>query len=204
MGDPDVIEYLDFYPGLAAAAFDICVDFLRNNDIDKNQAGNQYCSELSAISLCDEYVQDPALDALGEIPSIPGGALPLYESTQVGVFTDCPEHFPELGTEGVGDDGGACTEDADGGGDGADTTTGSGGGNVFGDLSSLIDCSPQTTCSFDTRLLFNVQANWETFYDDGVTLTMVTITGVGSGVEIEGLSGDSEKGADLLRRREAV
>lgn len=187
-GNPDVTVYQSFFPNLAADAFSKCEDFLRTQDVDPGTAGTQVCDEDTAETVCDQWVKTPMEVDLGTIPSEPGGKLPIYEAAKTDTFSQCPEFFPELGTGEIGGTGGQCTETADGG----DDTTGAMADPPWGDLSNLISCSPQTYCTVERELLNNIQKNWYVFYDDGVSLSYVTISGLGTGVQIDGIDANED------------
>lgn len=87
---------------------------------------------------------------------------------------------------------------------GADSTTGEMADPPFGDLEELVSCDPQTSCDVDRQLLINIQANYEVFLDDEVTLTIVdSSVQCGPGAQIGGLdsSEDSKELADAFDLR---
>jgi hypothetical protein len=76
----------------------------------------------------------------------------------------------------------------------------SGGGSVvdpWGDLGTLVECSPQTSCLVHEELFENVATNFDVFYDEGVDLQFGThATGV-TGLKVTGL-GTGEDSKDLF------
>lgn len=83
-------------------------------------------------------------------------------------------------------------------GDGGSVDSSTGGGGVidpFGDVETLVYCSPPTTCWIGPELKSNVETHFNVFYDEGVELTLGTYaTGV-TGLKVSGLdAGEESKG----------
>jgi hypothetical protein len=121
-------------------------------DLDGNPMnGDQSCTIASAESVCATYVlgiADSALDLQT------GPQVPVYSGTgQHTIESDNCDFVPEFATTG-------------GEPPGADDT------GPFGDITSLVSCSPQTSCTVDAELLWNIQLNFAEFYEEEIVLSI--------------------------------
>ncbi|MBC8067000.1 MAG: hypothetical protein IAG13_01595 [Deltaproteobacteria bacterium] len=202
-----IAVYEQLVDDIVEAAWQQCEDYLTCGDDFPNcdlvpGGQQQVCTPGSAAALCDLYVTAAAEDILLELqgggdaqpnPSSPGSKF-LAEDEVCDYVAD----FGETG----GDDGGS-----DSGGPPADP---------FGDLDDLVACSPQTSCTLDAQLLWNVQASFNEFYDEGVSLTIgnsgtpcnvtgVIIGGLGTGEDSKKLADKfGFRNADVISKVEGI
>jgi hypothetical protein len=165
-----------------------CIAFLTCSqtycDIDPNVASKQACTLGSATALCEEYVQAPLIAALDWATgsAVPEYSVPYNFSEEPGQCDYCPD------AASTGD--GNCTAPADTTGEPADP---------FGDLDVLVACSPQTYCTVDAELIWNIQAHFDQFFTENVALaigasgapcnvTGAKISGLGNGEDSKELA----------------
>ncbi|MBK8240013.1 MAG: hypothetical protein IPK74_31195 [Deltaproteobacteria bacterium] len=147
-------------------------------DIRPDLAGDQSCT-VSLNSICSSYVLPLAEASLNletgpDVPTYSGSSTILIDYQH----EDC-EFIPDGLTTGqtiVLDDTG-----------------------VFGDITSWVTCGPQTSCTVDQALMWNLAARFDQFYAEGVSLTFgntgtpcnatgATISGLGPGEESKKLA----------------
>lgn len=154
----------------------------------------------AADAICDDFLVTPSQDAMHDFTGCTGWDPPV-ESTIGNIEVSDPDECFALDTGG-GDDLGDPPIMCDGDGEAGAPADETGEELGFGDLDNLISCSPSTTCEIGDELLYNVQANFEIFHDEGVLLTMVSLSGGTSGGTIVGaqLTGldSGEDSYDLL------
>lgn len=158
--------------GIGPEIWAACIDWLvpvaaGGNCTDLIPGGGSDCCVFNdASSICTNLVQAPTEAALDHVS---GTTVPDYGtpgSKTIGSEDIC-DYQPELGeeTEGVGDDG-------------------------FGNFGPLVTCTSPSNCQVHEDVVLEVQTSFETFYEEGVMMTIQTacpagakITGLNSGEE---------------------
>lgn len=191
---------------LVDSAHSRCVTYVTggpsHDDIDPGTAGDQSCTDVSASAICDLAVSVPLAASLSLTEQGADIAIPEYAGVEYGLVAqpEC-EFLPET-TGDVDPTGGPQTDPtADDGpvrtdGGSADTS-GGGDGGMFGDIGEGVQCSG-TQCSIDMSVWASIINNFDTFYDEGVTL-VIGPSGApcnATGAKIGGLS-NGEASAEL-------
>lgn len=156
----------------------------------------------AADAICDDFLVTPSQDAMQDFSGCDGWDPPV-ESTVENIEVADPDECFALDTGG-GDDLGDPPIMCDGDGEAGAPADETGAPADFGDLDNLIYCSPSTTCEIGDELLYNVEANFDIFHDEGVILEMVSLSG-GTivGAQISGLN-SGEDSYDLLHTHLSV
>lgn len=168
---------------LADSAWNSCISHVTgypgHQDINPGLAGSQACTNDSAATLCTTYVFD-VLNAALDLSNGASTAVPDYSGADaawapVGECNFEPEGLT-TGEAYLADDTGA-----------------------FGNIAANVACSPQTSCTVDQALIWEITTSFSEFYAEGVQLkigssgspcnvTGAKISGLGAGEDAKALA----------------